>query len=304
MKILMYKWKVYNQSDVAEAFEYFGYTVDMYEEKPVNSNSITGYKEHDMKEISDVISEYDIVFSLNYFPHISDVCEKLGKKYIAWTVDSPLISLYHQSVFNSCNYIFIFDKFFYYELKQMGVRNVYYLPLAVNTERLDKLIGQQSKEDRQRFAADVSFVGSMYHKNSYDDIKDKLPPYMKGYFDAAMLAQLNIYGDNIIDDLLTVDIFCLLYTSHKIFVNFAVSEEFIEGITEHIIRKSLHRGKIYFGVRHISSFPVHYIIFFFCCLAVMAVTICLGTHFATVVPSFIIRVGTIVTLPRNICLNA
>ena len=54
MKILMYKWKVYNQSDVAEAFEYFGHTVDMYEEKPVNSNSITGYKEHDMKEISDV----------------------------------------------------------------------------------------------------------------------------------------------------------------------------------------------------------------------------------------------------------
>ena len=206
MKILIYKWKVYNQSDVAEAFEYFGHTVDMYEEKPVNSNSITGYKEHDMKEISDVISEYDIVFSLNYFPHISDVCEKLGKRYIAWTVDSPLISLYHQSVFNSCNYIFIFDKFFYYELKQMGVPNVYYLPLAVNTERLDKLIGQQSKEDRQRFAADVSFVGSMYHKNSYDDIKDKLPPYMKGYFDAAMLAQLNIYGDNIIDDLLTVDI--------------------------------------------------------------------------------------------------
>ena len=63
----MYKWKVYNQSDVAEAFEYFGHTVDMYEEKPVNSNSITGYKEHDMKEISDVISEYDIVFSLTTF---------------------------------------------------------------------------------------------------------------------------------------------------------------------------------------------------------------------------------------------
>lgn len=46
----------------------------------------------------------------------------------------------------------------------------------------------------------------MYHKNSYDDIKDKLPPYLRGYFDAAMLAQLNIYGDNIIDELLTVDI--------------------------------------------------------------------------------------------------
>lgn len=76
----------------------------------------------------------------------------------------------------------------------MGVRNVYYLPLAVNTERLDKLIGRQSKEDRQRFAADVSFVGSMYHKNSYDDIKDKLPPYMKGYLMRQCLHSLIYLG--------------------------------------------------------------------------------------------------------------
>lgn len=206
MKILIYKWKVFNQADVKSAFEYFGHTVDMYEEKPVSSDRITGIKEHDYALLADVFGEYDLIFSLNYFPHVSDICEQIGRKYVAWTVDSPLISLYHQSVFNSCNYIFIFDKFFYYELKQMGVKNVYYLALAVNTERIDKITADQTDDERQKFAADISFVGGMYHKNSYDDIKDKLPPYMRGYFDAAMLAQLNIYGDNIIDELLTVDI--------------------------------------------------------------------------------------------------
>lgn len=206
MNILIYKWKVFNQADVKAAFEYFGHSVDMFEEKPLSNNSITGVKEHDNKLLADVFKEYDMIFSLNYFPHVSDICEQLRRKYIAWTVDSPLISLYHQSVFNSCNYIFIFDKFFYYELKQMGVKRIYYLPLAVNTDRLDKQLACQTKEDKRAYYADISFVGGMYHKNSYDGIKDKLPAYLKGYFDAAMLAQLNIYGDNIIDELLTVDI--------------------------------------------------------------------------------------------------
>ena len=206
MNILIYKWKVFNQADVKSAFEYFGHSVDMYEEKPLSSDSITGIKEHDYVMLADVFREYDVIFSLNYFPHVSDICEQTGRKYVAWTVDSPLISLYHQSVFNSCNNIFIFDKFFYYELKQLGVKNIYYLPLAVNTDRLNSQLNSQTREEKDRFSADISFVGSMYHKNSYDDIKDKLPPYLRGYFDAAMLAQLNIYGDNIIDELLTVDI--------------------------------------------------------------------------------------------------
>ena len=235
MRILFYCWKAYNQADIISALRRRGHTVDTFElelgnfevdenftgrfidklfngEENTACSNVPEAKEHEGNECrtaEKLGSVYDAVFSVNYFPIISDICEQFsetGIKYICWTCDSPLSTMYHQSIFNKCNYIFIFDKFFYYELKQMGVRNVYYLPLAVNTERLDKLIGRQSKEDRQRFVADISFVGSMYHKNSYDDIKDKLPPYMKGYFDAAMLAQLNIYGDNIIDDLLTVDI--------------------------------------------------------------------------------------------------
>lgn len=206
MKILLYRWKVFNQDDVKSAIEYFGHEVHDYTETVIDKDDETGFKLRDYAELRQVFSAYDCVFSLNYFPHVSDLCEELGKKYIAWTVDSPLISLYHQSLFNKCNYIFIFDRFYAEELKSLGAEHVWYLPLAVNCSRVDKITGSLTDEERRQWHSEVSFVGGMYHRNSYDDIKDKLPEYLSGYFDAAMLAQMEIYGDSIFDKVLTVDI--------------------------------------------------------------------------------------------------
>ena len=124
----------------------------------------------------------------------------------AWTVDSPLISLYHQSLFNKCNYIFIFDRFYCEELKNLGAEHVWYLPLAVNCSRVGKITGSLTADERNKWHSEVSFVGGMYHRNSYDEIKDRLPEYLRGYFDAAMAAQMEIYGDSIFDKVLTVDI--------------------------------------------------------------------------------------------------
>lgn len=206
MRILLYRWKVFNQDDVKSAIEYFGHEVHDYTETVIDKDDKTGFKLRDYAELRQVFSAYDCVFSLNYFPHVSDLCEELGKKYIAWTVDSPLISLYHQSLFNKCNYIFIFDRFYSEELKKLGVEHVWYLPLAVNCSRVDKITASLTSGERNRWHSEVSFVGGMYHRNSYDDIKDKLPQYLKGYFDAAMLAQMEIYGESIFDKVLTVDI--------------------------------------------------------------------------------------------------
>ena len=203
MKILLYRWKVFNQDDVKSAIEYFGHEVHDYTETVIDKDDETGFKLRDYAELRQVFSAYDCVFSLNYFPHVSDLCEELGKKYIAWTVDSPLISLYHQSLFNKCNYIFIFDRFYCEELKNLGAEHVWYLPLAVNCSRVDKITGSLTADERN---SEVSFVGGMYHRNSYDEIKDRLPEYLRGYFDAAMAAQMEIYGDSIFDKVLTVDI--------------------------------------------------------------------------------------------------
>lgn len=111
-------------------------------------NNVQEAKEHEGNECrtaEKLGSVYDAVFSVNYFPIISDICEQFsetGIKYICWTCDSPLSTMYHQSIFNKCNYIFIFDKFCYMEFKERGA-NVFYLPLAAAVERADEALGHQ-----------------------------------------------------------------------------------------------------------------------------------------------------------------
>ena len=125
------------------------------------------------------------------------------------------------------------------EFKERGA-NVYYLPLAAATRRADDVIKKWQTDMRQKkgafdapdapgnnaaacvedetgykgsdgdaagdFLYDVSFIGSMYRKNSYDEIKDMLPDYVRGYFDALMKLQMEIYGENYIDGMLTAEI--------------------------------------------------------------------------------------------------
>jgi len=202
MKILMYRWKIYMQNDIISAFNNMGHQVEIFDKKLENHNVDKNFT----NEISDLITEqqYDFVFTVNYFGAVSDGCQRCNVKYVAWTCDSPLISMHHQSIFNECNYIFIFDKVNFYMFQAAGVKNIFYLPLAVDTNRMDAIISNAN--DLHKYNRDISFVGSMYEKNSYDDIKSSLSDYLRGYFDAAMLAQLDIFGENILDRLLTSDI--------------------------------------------------------------------------------------------------
>lgn len=213
MHILMYRWKAYNYRDIEQTFLLLGHTVDNIEQE-LGSYDVS-------PEFERVIEEkirgthYDMVFTVNYFPLISNVCERTGVKYISWTCDNPLISMYHESVFHACNYIFTFDKTNYLEFRGMGVKHIWYLPLAVDTERMDALLGAPEKPERRnatqdsemrKYRGDVAFVGSLYERNSYDKIKNRLPEYLRGYFDAVMEAQLNISGANIVEPMLTTNI--------------------------------------------------------------------------------------------------
>ena len=57
--------------------------------------------------------------------------------------------MYHVSVFNDCNYIFTFDKTNYLEFKEMGVKHIWYLPLAVDVDRIDMIL--QKSEDSVKY---------------------------------------------------------------------------------------------------------------------------------------------------------
>ena len=138
MRILIYKWKAYNYRDIYETFLSMGYTVDVIEQQLKSYDEDAAFEERLTGQLKQ--TKYDFVFTVNYFAVVSKVCERCRVKYVSWSCDNPLISMYHKNVFAPCNYFFTFDQTNYLEFQGMGVEHIWYLPLAVNTKRLDYLL--------------------------------------------------------------------------------------------------------------------------------------------------------------------
>ena len=197
MKILMYRWKAYNQQDIIDNLIKRGHEVDeLFGEMSNFDTDFIFYNKFIRKLESD---KFDMVLTVNYFPLISMACQERNIPYVSWCCDCPLGTMYHESVYNPVNTIFAFDMLNAIEFKAMGA-NVHYLSLCAEVERVDNLL--RESKDLDEYDCDISFIGSMYNKNSYDEVYDHLPEYLKGYFDAVMKMQMNIYGEYLLDDML------------------------------------------------------------------------------------------------------
>ncbi|WMJ90222.1 CgeB family protein [Anaerocolumna sp. MB42-C2] len=202
MRILFCQWNSICEPDIDEAFGQLGFEVTRFNQKIESVD----YDKKYLLQLSDLMmkSRYDYVFSINFMPIISRVCEIFHTMYISWTVDSPLFQLYSNTIYNKCNRIFIFDRTLYDEFKNEIPENIFYLPLAANITHLDQVI--LTAEDKKNFESDVSLVGSLYsEKCKYNGI-EYMPDYLKGYVNGIMEAQLKIYGYNLIQDALTDEI--------------------------------------------------------------------------------------------------
>lgn len=160
--------------DLPFALKDMGHDVTVLEEHPFDPVALEYTEPFALVENTLAGDKYDYVLTYLFIPGISDLCEKYRIPYIAWVYDSPLISIFHESVFNSMNRIFIFDKAFFNRLIQIGIPHVYYMPLAANTTRWNDLAF--TDEDRERFFCDISFVGSLYEQNAYNDNRNLMPP--------------------------------------------------------------------------------------------------------------------------------
>lgn len=199
MKILFYQWNAYNLYDIRMAFEQLHHEVTMLTVPIDNPEEDAAYTQKLSKKLQE--KRYDFLFSINFFPVLAEACHASNTLYVSWNCDSPLLAMYHDSIFYSTNVVYTFDRSNCEEFRQLGVTNIHHLPLAVNTERLSKQITHSSKKKYP-----VSFVGSLYEKNSYDRIAAKLPSYLRGYLEGAMNAQMLISGGNLLENLLTDDI--------------------------------------------------------------------------------------------------
>ncbi|MCR4675195.1 MAG: DUF3880 domain-containing protein, partial [Lachnospiraceae bacterium] len=201
-RILMYRWKAYNYTDIIETFKKMGYVVDEIYQRLFSYDHDVDFEDKFLKMLDD--HDYEFVFTVNYFGMISNMCQDRKIPYISWTCDNPLISMYHNSVYNDVNIIFTFDKTNFYEFQEMGLKHIYYLPLAVDTKRISTVLS--TSKDNYLYENEVAFVGGLYERNTYDKLESKLPDYLRGYFDGIMRVQSDLYGSSIVEDALTPEI--------------------------------------------------------------------------------------------------
>jgi spore maturation protein CgeB len=200
MRILYYDWDEFNGEDCRDAMRRLGYYVDTVRLN-VHGFDVTPEIENTLKEFFDkkegAKRYYDLLFSFDYFPNISEVCNKYNMPYVSWVFDCPHYALCSRFLNNEVNRVFIFEKSLYYEMRARGYENVRYSPLGVNAQRLSGLCRSLDNETDGRiiYEHDVSFVGSLYDNefNFYDQVIS-IPEELQGYIDAVIRAQENLFG--------------------------------------------------------------------------------------------------------------
>lgn len=196
MNIIYVNWDCFGGEDLVQALDALGHHIYITQ---MSEKCHISYDEEFADKLTEIIKteHTDLVVTFNYFPTISMVCEKLHCRYLAWMYDNPSIKVYDKSITNECNYIAAFDSALVNELQAKGVETVHYMPLAVNTKRMQAL--EITSQDKERFSNEISFVGSLYNEehNFYDRLmaatQDK---ELQGYIDGLIEAQRKVYGYN------------------------------------------------------------------------------------------------------------
>lgn len=209
MNILFYRYGSICEPDIIASFKHLGFNItedtrEVYNKQLLPSDCIKGLNEL-LKQ-----NTYSFIFSINFFPSVSDVCNIWGIPYLCLIVDSPVLELFSTSLANPCNKIFLFDRQLYNDFHHINPDGIFHIPLATNVRDNYATATMASAADRARFSSDISFIGSLYsEKCLYNQIT--LPEKMRGYVDGLIEAQLLVYGYNFIEECVTpelIEAFC------------------------------------------------------------------------------------------------
>ncbi len=201
MRILFYRYGSICEPDIIDAFKEYGFEITEITKEIYTKNFPP---DKGVALVSQVLMDtpHDAVFTINFFPFIAEVCNIMKLRYISWIVDSPVLELYSPAIANPWNRIFLFDRSLYQEIAPMNPDCVFYLPLAVNISQKQGAIQNAPAAQRDKYASEISFVGSLYtEKCPYQDL-DAVPKRLLGYLDGLIEAQLLVYGYYFIDDIL------------------------------------------------------------------------------------------------------
>ncbi len=205
MNILFYRYGSICEEDILNCFIRSGHKCITIENE-ITDKSITGADTLALVDKALQNGSFDCVFTINFYPSISDLCNIYHIRYICWTVDSPVLELFTSSIQNPWNRVFIFDRAQYEDIHGLNPGCVFHYPLAVDTGSKQKAIEAAKRDNRlESYRCDISFVGSLYsEKNPMRDLNAS--GYLKGFLDALCESQLRVYGYYFAQDLLTDEV--------------------------------------------------------------------------------------------------
>ena len=199
MKIAFIEWASFGKEDIIQALTSLSHSVVRFSHPDYDLRESADFT----RSFSDFVKEHkpELVFSSNYFPLVSSVCNTFEIPYISWVYDCPHLSLFSATVINPCNHIFVFDRDTVNYFKSAGITTIEYMPLAAAVRRLDSM--EVTPAIKDKLGCDVSFVGAMYNEahNLFDRLWG-LSDYAQGYLNGIMRSQLKISGYNFIEELL------------------------------------------------------------------------------------------------------
>lgn len=137
------------------------------------------YREEDKEGVMELLEEghYDLVVTYDFSRGVSEACNEEKVKYLAWVYDSPLMELYCKYATNEYNYISVFDRKQKERVQNLGIKHLYYYPLATEVDSFGSVI--ISKADEKKYSSDISFVGTLYDQGFFEQILVKASDEVK-----------------------------------------------------------------------------------------------------------------------------
>lgn len=199
-RVLVYHWGALGDNDFVESMRSIGMECILFSRKMEDYHADGEYA----KEMLSLIHENHVeaVFSYDYFPLISILCDMNQIPYVSWVYDCPMNTLMSGTLGNEWNYIFCFDAWYTERLRELGAKHIYHFPLAVKNNALEALRKKEieAPELCEKYKCSISFVGNMYNGEKNRLRRTELTEYTNGYVEGLIKSQMLIYGYNLLAD--------------------------------------------------------------------------------------------------------
>ena len=200
-RILLYRWGSLSEPQIEKALKKNNIEYVVFCKKVQDYHADAKFAAEFLQVLHG--EQIEAVFSFDYFPIVSMLCEMNQIPYISWIYDCPMYTLYSKTLSNEMNYIFCFDRKYTQYLQQLGAKHCIHFPLAANPGRLLDICDMNLQK---KYACDISFVGNLYSEKKNRLRRAQLSEYSRGFLEGLMESQLKVYGYNFIREALPEEV--------------------------------------------------------------------------------------------------